>query len=731
MALLVALVLLVLMPTTAFAATHENVDTWEKLQAAFADTDADVTIILTGDITALSDLEAKLGQTFVINGQAYTLKDVSLYGAGSVEINAALSNENNDDALKAGGQVQVTVNGDVTSDYDGISANGEAGVTVNGNITVEEDGIEAQESSNVTVNGNIAGESDGVRAFDESTVTVTGDVTGKEDQGIEAEGTADVTVSGNVFGGSDGIDAEGQANVSVSGNVSSDETGITSTNESTVKVDGNVTGGVVASNDSKVHVTGDVAGASGDPDEVDMTDPTDYSDGSTGVYAEGSAQVTVDGNVTGGDAFGTYSYAGNGVEARNESNVTVGGNVTGGNVTADPSVEAAKSSPASSAAPSADAEEYYYNSIAGDGVVMDATANVTVGGDVTGGATNGDHGQAGEGVVILSLNKNYVSGDEQEPDNMQEDTKPGKLVVYGTVSGGNALAENGQDGAGIYWDNYYDGYDGPIGGAPDDFHLPTEIPENIPVGLVVAVIGDIFENYYYSYGFTFEQYDSAFSAFEKDVLLPLINAATGGQADNLEDALNAADSLDAEAAAALNLQLVNAYNDHLDNVASKQIGDNMVLPEVTVWQVKSGGEQAPLFDSSFTDEMTDLLGADTNYIVRVADCENGQLIADKATAKAGETVTLIPKANDGYVLDQVLVNGVALEAVDGVYSFIMPEGGGIEVSATFVAEAPAEAPTNTAGSPKTGDGFQAALLLGLMAVSAAAILVVRRKVQTK
>ena len=695
LALLVALVLLVLMPTTAFAATHENVDTWEKLQAAFADTDADVTIILTGDITALSDLEAKLGQTFVINGQAYTLKDVSLYGAGSVEINAALSNENNDDALKAGGQVQVTVNGDVTSDYDGISANGEAGVTVNGNITVEEDGIEAQESSNVTVNGNIAGESDGVRAFDESTVTVTGDVTGKEDQGIEAGDKANVTVTGNVSAGDGGVEAEDQ---------------------STVKVDGNVTGGVVASNDSKVHVTGDVAGASGNPDEVDMAHPTDYSDGETGVTAKNNAQVTVDGNVTGGDAFGTYGYAGDGVEARDQSNVTVGGNVSGGNVTADPSVDAYEYD-----------EGEYDNSIAGNGVVMDATANVTVGGDVTGGATNGDHGQAGEGVVILSLNKNHVSGDEQDPDNMQEEAKPGKLVVYGTVSGGNALAENGQDGSGIYW-SFSEDNDGPSDG---DFNLPTDIWENTPVAVVIDAVRNNFEGFYYTYGFTFEQFQAALDAFEQDTLLPLINAATGGQADNLEDALTAVENLDAEAAAALKLQLVNAYNAYLDDVAAKQIGDNMVLPEVTVWQVKSGDEQAPLFASSFSDEMTDLLGADTNYIVRVLDCENGQLIADKATAKAGETVTLIPKANDGYVLDQVLVSGVALEAVDGVYSFIMPEGGGIEVSATFVAEAPAEAPTNTAGSPQTGDGFQAALLLGLMAVSAAAILVVRRKAQTK
>ncbi|SCJ06816.1 Uncharacterised protein [uncultured Clostridium sp.] len=695
LALLVALVLLVLMPTTAFAATHENVDTWEKLQAAFADTDADVTIILTGDITALSDLEAKLGQTFVINGQAYTLKDVSLYGAGSVEINAALSNENNDDALIADEKVQVTVNGDITSSSDGISTYGESSVTVNGDITVGEDGVEAGDSSNVEVNGNITGESDGVRAFDESTVNVTGDVTGKEDQGIEVGDQANVTVTGNVSAGDGGVEAYAQ---------------------SIVKVDGNVTGGVEAYDESNVHVTGDVTGTSGDPDEVDMAEPTDYSDGSDGVYAEDSAQVTVDGNVTGGDAFGTYGYAGDGVVAHDESNVTVGGNVSGGNVAADPSVEAYEYD-----------EGEYDNSIAGNGVVMDATANVTVGGDVTGGATNGDHGQAGEGVVILSLNKNYVSGDEQEPDNMQEDTKPGKLVVYGTVSGGNALAENGQDGSGIYW-SYGEYNEGPNDG---DFNLPTDIPENIPVAVVIDAVRNNFEGFYYTYGFTFEQFQAALGAFEQDTLLPLINAATSSQADNLDDALDAVENLDAEAAAALNLQLVNAYNAYLDDVAAKQIGDNMVLPEVTVWQVKSGGEQAPLFASSFSDEMTDLLGADTNYIVRVADCENGQLIADKATAKAGETVTLVPKANDGYVLDQILVNGVALEAVDGVYSFIMPEGGGIEVSATFVAEAPAEAPTNTAGSPQTGDGFQAALLLGLMAVSAAAILVVRRKVQTK
>ena len=72
-ALAIAVLMTMLIPATAFAATHEDVDTWDKLQAAFADTDADVTIILTGDITTLGALQAGEGQTYVINGQEYVL----------------------------------------------------------------------------------------------------------------------------------------------------------------------------------------------------------------------------------------------------------------------------------------------------------------------------------------------------------------------------------------------------------------------------------------------------------------------------------------------------------------------------------------------------------------------------------------------------------------------------------------------------------------------------------
>ena len=39
-----------MLPVSALAKTWDNVDSWDKLAEAFGDTDADVTIILTGDI---------------------------------------------------------------------------------------------------------------------------------------------------------------------------------------------------------------------------------------------------------------------------------------------------------------------------------------------------------------------------------------------------------------------------------------------------------------------------------------------------------------------------------------------------------------------------------------------------------------------------------------------------------------------------------------------------------
>ena len=61
---------------------------------------------------------------------------------------------------------------------------------------------------------------------------------------------------------------------------------------------------------------------------------------------------------------------------------------------------------------------------------------------------------------------------------------------------------------------------------------------------------------------------------------------------------------------------------------------------------------------------------------------NGTVVADKAMVKEGETVTLTVTPNSGYQIKSVLMNGATVEAVDGVYSFVMPSEK-VTVSAEF------------------------------------------------
>ena len=56
-----AMALTAMLPLTALAKQWNDVDSWEKLSDAFEDTDADVTIVLTGDIRFADSLTAKEG----------------------------------------------------------------------------------------------------------------------------------------------------------------------------------------------------------------------------------------------------------------------------------------------------------------------------------------------------------------------------------------------------------------------------------------------------------------------------------------------------------------------------------------------------------------------------------------------------------------------------------------------------------------------------------------------
>ncbi|HEX3037642.1 MAG TPA: discoidin domain-containing protein [Oscillospiraceae bacterium] len=64
----------------------------------------------------------------------------------------------------------------------------------------------------------------------------------------------------------------------------------------------------------------------------------------------------------------------------------------------------------------------------------------------------------------------------------------------------------------------------------------------------------------------------------------------------------------------------------------------------------------------------------TQHAITVSAAANGTVTADKASAAAGEVVTLAVKPNNGYALDTVKLNGVTLQAVNGTYSFVMPDG---------------------------------------------------------
>ena len=515
---LLALVLAIAYPFTALAATWDNVDTAEKLKEAFADTDAAGVIInLSGNIDLYRALEALEGQTYVINGTTYVLANVSLKGGGnggSVTINGNVAGKENRNALRVDDDVQVTVNGNVdasaSDDYNGIKAQGNAQVTVNGDVKGSYEGIEAEDNAQVTVDGNVSTKNDdAVEAKDNSRVTVTGDVTSEQGEGIYARNNAEVTVGGSVRAGDEGIDAR---------------------------------------HDSKVTVAGDVVGGSGDPNEVDMDDPSGYSDGSDAVQAEDNAQVSVGGNAVGGDGYGNYGYGGNGVQADDSAQVTVGGDAVGGSVTANPEVSGEQTK-------------------AGHGVAMDSTANVTVGGNAVGGSTNGADGKGGNGAYIRLIFKEVQDGGDidisslRDANGEEEDTlADGSLTVGGVIRGG----KNGDstDAAALYYE------------------LPNEVLEQDPAPKLTLddfaedlaqgrPVFSIFEE------LTARIYARTRSEAQRDAMAgPLLQALGIASAEELyalsrQEAMGKIDALSPEAQQALLEKIVAEYNAQREIYANK------------------------------------------------------------------------------------------------------------------------------------------------------------------
>jgi hypothetical protein len=89
------------------------------------------------------------------------------------------------------------------------------------------------------------------------------------------------------------------------------------------------------------------------------------------------------------------------------------------------------------------------------------------------------------------------------------------------------------------------------------------------------------------------------------------------------------------------------------------------------------------------DEIAEVtLPAPGAYLVTCEENENGKVEVSwpnkKYRTPVGETVTITATPNEGYALASITVNGTAIEAVEGVYSFVMPAEE-VTVAATFTS----------------------------------------------
>lgn len=273
----------------------------------------------------------------------------------------------------------VTVETDVDAQFFGILAQDDATVTVGESVNAQDIGVIAEDHSTVTVGDGIDAQLHGVAAIDNSTVQVTGDIqAGHVDSageavgdGILAEDQAKVTVTGDVSGYDAGIRARDEAKVTVTGDVSTQgdsSSAVVTVGSPVVKVEGNI-----SADDAWGIFTSDC-----------------YTDPSTGteVYVDNHSQITVTGDVTADmDA----------VTVLNHADVKIGGDVSSssadGIFAVASHIDGPNTGNESTVVVSGNVSAY------GDGIVAADQAHVEVGGNVTAGHIDSDGEPAGFGIA--------------------------------------------------------------------------------------------------------------------------------------------------------------------------------------------------------------------------------------------------------------------------------------------------------------------------------------------
>ncbi len=95
--------------------------------------------------------------------------------------------------------------------------------------------------------------------------------------------------------------------------------------------------------------------------------------------------------------------------------------------------------------------------------------------------------------------------------------------------------------------------------------------------------------------------------------------------------------------------------------------------------------------------------ADQSYAITVdSTIKGGKVVPSKTEAKADETITLTVTPDQNYKISEVSVNGTAITATSGVYSFKMPAKA-TTVSAKFIRVYNVTLPTNLQGGTVTAD----------------------------
>lgn len=488
LALLTAMLLILGAPLQVLAATHDVSD-FEGVENAFlTDTDEEVTVNLTNNITWEYSLGVNEGQNYTVNGNGNDIAgNVGFYGDADVTVNADIV----DGSLTAMDGADVTLNGDISGD-SGIYVY-DSSATVNGDVTIEaEEGqgyIETYEGE-LTVNGDVS-TTNGIGASD-ATVVIDGNV--KADGYVNAY-NSDFSVSGDVAATNVGADNADLAivgnltgeylsgynsDMTVDGNVDAENVYVDES--STLSIEGNVTASNVTAwnsdltivgdvdafvyaESSSVTVNGDINGEHVGAFHSDMTINGDVTT-EHGVYAEESdvtivgdvtatqgdavtvvgGTVAIEGDVTGGSDIVSenpttgeiVTFSGVGIAAV-DSTVTVKGNVTSGDVhsapgACQPAVVAQNANVKITGNVTAGsvilASEPADDAVmqGGIGVAVLGSAVVEVTGNVTGGSIPAGYVSEENGICGVAV---YYAEDDSNPFT-------GKVTVHGFLADGNS-----------------------------------------------------------------------------------------------------------------------------------------------------------------------------------------------------------------------------------------------------------------------------------------------------